>query len=482
MKTGKLDIETAYGSHLDYILNAMSFRGPEERSGVKKKLIEYIEGSLMRRGVLKKCENNPIAIAAEIARLPVSKMADIIPASTSREGFIDQVKRAFKGEKGYIRQYAAAIKAAGPFPWAWKFDTGYPAGLSLGQAPAPADGTGGSKTLEGFIHELRVDNQLLSYLLKYNSESVLTDNSLVITASNDAARSIQNDKPRLLKSLKSYFGRDITVEITTHAPAPSQEHAQTRGTVTPPAHAGSANPMVTDTDMNHIELIMSAMEFGDQRHRDSVREDLIEYLKEVSIPLNRKREEKGEQPVLNIKKSRIFRFALIVKKARNNGDYKERSMKAFRDEPYMHTPGRAVDRINRGWSFPWKFRFKRKMVRHRHPAATATGQPSPIIETQRTEPKATEDTRTNVIPIGGQTVVQPDIGQPAAVFRCGVAGGDGCERLARVSTENRLLEKRVRALENYLVRHLHRNDNGLSCVPDDVITKEAIREAAHGGE
>ena len=92
-----------------------------------------------------------------------------------------------------------------------------------------------------------------------------------------------------------------------------------------------------------------------------------------------------------------------------------------------------------------------------------------------------ESPRTNVIPIGGQAA-QPDIQQPASVLRCGGAGGDGCERLARITTENQLLEKRVRALESYLVRHLHRHDNGLSCVPDDVITKEAIKEAVNGGE
>jgi len=473
VKTDRWEFSKNYGDQLDYILSGMAFNSPEERTRTRKDLIEYILNSLVRRGAWKRCKDDHVALAREIAALPVVKMADIIPGSATREEFMDKIARAFSGEKGYLRQYAAAVTAAGPFPWAWRFDTGYPAAKATGcdTVHGGADTDGEGKSLDGFMTRLRGDSQLLYYLLKHASRLVFDGDKLVITAGKETIQGIGNLIGLLQKSLSSYFGKlpEVDLALATGGPSPTPVvPAETK----PPVRSGDAE--VTEEDMNHIELIMSAMAFRDASHRETVRADLIEYLKEVSIPLNRKRSEKGEGPILNVRKSKIFRFALIVKRAKDKNDYRIRALKAFKDDPYIHTPGRAVDRVNRGWDFPWDFRFKRKMVRNGRKPAEETSQ---AVETA--PPGPVEPDRTNVIHMTSQAPQEPR----AAQGQC-TAGCNGCERLAAAVTVVEAMEKKMRMLETYLLRHLHQvGANGTSpgFVPDDAVTKELIKEAANAG-
>lgn len=473
MKTDRWEFSKNYGDQLDYILSGMAFNSPEERTRTRRDLIEYILNSLVRRGAWKRCKDDHVALAREIAALPVVKMADIIPGSATREEFMDKIARAFSGEKGYLRQYAAAVTAAGPFPWAWKFDTGYPVAKATGcdRGPEEAGPDGEGKTLDGFMTRLRGDSQLLYYLLKHASQLVFDGNKLVVTAGKETINGVWNLMGQMKKSLESYFNKpfEVVLALADGGPSPAPVvPVETKH----PVRSGDAD--VTEEDMNHIELIMSAMAFMDASHRETVRADLIEYLKEVSIPLNRRRSEKGEGPILNIRKSRIFRFALIVKRAKDKNDYRIRAVKAFKDDQYMHTPGRAVDRVNRGWDFPWAFRFKRRVVTvGRKPVEEA-------VQTVEAAPsQGVEQDKTNVIHFAGPVPPEP----PPVQEQC-AAGCGGCERLAAAVAVVEAMGKKMRIFETYLLRHVHQagvDGTSAGFVPDDTVTKELIKEAANAG-
>lgn len=489
MEKNKKRFEEDYREQLDYILNSMVFSGEAERRATRAKLADFVFASLTRRKIWEKC-NDKAAIAAEISLLPVTIMADIIPVSNNPEEFMSNVvKSSHSATEGYTSNYSSALKAAGPFPWNWKFDTQsgrrrHIKKRSMGEPLAfeKLAGSFNGKSIADFIGVLKMKRPLLANLLEHGKCGFL-DNVLVIQAKEDAARSINNDMPALKSHMGYFFGHNgISVNVlpplqkNVKAPAPLRMRIP------------ASELQFTEKDLSLIEMIMLSMDFANDEHRISVMNDLIEYFRETYVLINRKHSGEGPLPALNIYKTRMFKFARIVKRAKDKEDFRRLAQEAFKDDKTMHTPGRAISKVNRGWGFQWNLNFRRKVVTNRHEppvndndivpvkdTVQDTTVPVPAADATQVEqmememaPEPEQMAPTNVLDMGGMLV--PPVQQQQT---CPMQMYGSCPALLK-------MHEKLAKMEAYLIRHFHRS-NGVSCIPDDAITKD-LKEAANAGK
>lgn len=98
------------------MLSGMDLTGTGEREKTEKRLRAFLYSSMNAQNDIRKKKGQPLL--KRVRELPIYGLSKVIASSADAETFQNKAREKFPAY--YYKSYA--IDAAGPFPWAWKFD------------------------------------------------------------------------------------------------------------------------------------------------------------------------------------------------------------------------------------------------------------------------------------------------------------------------------------------------------------------------